>query len=226
MAAPLKRKSERREYDTYETPVWAVEALLEVIPIDMKKKYMEPCRASGRIYNFLPIGSAWGEIRQGVDYLTTEYNHTDIIISNPPYSLAQEFVEKALRDADVVIMLLRLGFLESMKRWEWWQDNPPTSLLVLSQRPSFTEDGKTDGSGYAWYVWDKKNTLNLKPFYFLRGKDGKCRQQNERDSEQVEKGHPKISGGTVRPDSKRDQPVCKERSIWNGYVTTVPRGNG
>jgi hypothetical protein len=34
MSAPLKKKGERRDYDVYETPEWAVQALLDVIPIN------------------------------------------------------------------------------------------------------------------------------------------------------------------------------------------------
>lgn len=180
MSAPLKKKGERKAFDTYETPEWAVEALLELIPINTSLKYMEPCRASGRIYGHLPLGSAWGEIREGVDYLTTEYNPTDVIITNPPYSLAQEFVTKALTESKAVVMLLRLGFLESMRRYDWWQENPIDHLLTLSKRPSFTEDGKTDGAGYGWFVWDKDNILGLtKPFYWLAEpiQEEKCQQQ-------------------------------------------------
>lgn len=166
--ARLKSKKERAPYDTYETPEWAVKALLEIVPIEASWKYLEPCRASGRIYNHLPIGSAWGEVREGIDYLTTDYPHVDVVITNPPYSLAQEFVDKALKEADVVIMLLRLGFLESMKRYEWWKNNPLDHLVTLSKRPSFTGDGKTDGAGYAWYIWDKQGKLGLKkPFYWV-----------------------------------------------------------
>lgn len=225
MSAPLKKKEERRAYDVYETPTWAVEALLKVIPIDYTKTYLEPCRGSGRIYNFLPLGSAWGEIRQGVDYLNTEYNHVDMVVTNPPYSLAQEFVTKALGEADVVIMLLRIGFLESMKRWEWWQENPISSLLVLSQRPSFTDDGKTDGSGYAWFVWDKKNKLGLKPFYFLEGQSDECRKQDARDRKQRRKANPRITEGTVRSDSGRDSSVCEEGDVRDGTLSPVSGGD-
>lgn len=210
MSAPLKKKGERRPYDVYETPDWAVSALLKIISIDHKKKYMEPCRGSGRIYHQLPIGSAWGEIREGVDYLNTEYNHVDVIITNPPYSLAQEFVTKALGEADVVIMLLRLGFLESMKRWEWWQENPLSSLLVLSKRPSFTEDGKTDGSGYAWFVWDKKNKLGLAPFYFLEGQKDECSGENGENSLASSKKATRRNGRALRRDRVLCESVCKQ----------------
>lgn len=169
--AALKKKSERAPFDTYETPGWAVKCLFDLIPVRKDWTYIEPCRASGRFYNELPIGSAWGEIREGIDYLTTKYDRVDCMVTNPPYSLAQEFVEKAHEDADVIIMLLRLGFLESMRREEFWKQYPLDHLITLSKRPSFTEDGKTDGAGYAFFIWDPKKKLNLeKPFYWVSPK--------------------------------------------------------
>lgn len=216
MTAPLKKKSERIENDVYETPEWAVQALLKVIPINHQWKYMEPCRASGRFYNHMPLGSAWGEIREGVDYLSTSYNRVDCIITNPPYLLAQEFVTKALQEADVVIMLLRLGFLESMKRWEWWQDNAPDSLMILSQRPSFTEDGKTDGAGYAYFVWDKKNRLELRPFYFLEGQDDDSRRADARDRKERRKANAKRDERAVRPSGDGDSDLCEGRDAGDG----------
>ena len=47
MMVPLKKKSERKPMDVYETPEWAVQALLDVIPINPSWTYLEPCRASG-----------------------------------------------------------------------------------------------------------------------------------------------------------------------------------
>ncbi|QYC52441.1 N-6-adenine-methyltransferase [Salmonella phage SSBI34] len=169
--AALKPKGERKAFDLYETPEWAVDALLSIVPIRKDWTYMEPCRASGRFYNHMPIGSAWGEIREGVDYLATEYNRVDCIITNPPYSLAQEFVEKAHKDADVVIMLLRAGFLGSMKRFDFWGEYPVDHLITLSKRPSFTDDGKTDGAEYCYFIWDPKGRLELEsPFYWAKPK--------------------------------------------------------
>lgn len=165
----LKSKEERAAHDLYETPQWCVDAFLKVVPIRNDWTYLEPCRASGRIYNQMPLGSAWGEIREGVDYLTTDYGKVfDCVMTNPPFLLAQEFVEKAHKDADVVIMLLRLGFLESQRRTEFWKQYPLTHLITLSKRPSFTEDGKTDGAGYGWFIWDANGRLGLeKPFYWI-----------------------------------------------------------
>jgi hypothetical protein len=75
----------------------------------------------------------------------------DVIITNPPYSLALEFIERALPLADVVVMLLRLNFLGGAKRAAFFRDNPP-DIYVLPNRPSFTGHG-TDACEYAWFVW-------------------------------------------------------------------------
>lgn len=161
MTASLKKKADRNENDRYETPKWAVEALLRLIPINPQWTYLEPCRASGRFYEHMPEGSLWAEISEGVDYLKTDFPKVNCVLTNPPYSLAQEFVEKAHTESGVIIMLLRLGFLESMKRVEFWKKYPVDHLVVLSRRPSFTDNGKTDGAGYAYFIWDKMGRLEL-----------------------------------------------------------------
>ena len=169
MTCARKPDEQRNAYDEYVTPEWCAEGLYDLIPFPEDWTYLEPCRnsASGVFYSRMPLGSAWGEIQEGVDYLNTEYNHVDCIITNPPYSLAREFVDKALKDADVVIMLLRLNFLESKARFEWWFDNAPTTVITISKRPSFQSNGRTDGQAYAYFVWDKKNRLDLPPFMWL-----------------------------------------------------------
>ncbi len=76
----------------------------------------------------------------------------DVCIGNPPYSLAKEFVDRALGCSRVVAFLLRLNFLGSQKRAAWLREQPP-SVYVLPRRPSFTDDNKTDATEYAWFVW-------------------------------------------------------------------------
>ena len=61
-----------------------------------------------------------------------------------------------------VIMLLRINFLSSQKRYDFWQQFPPDGLFVLSKRPSFTGTG-TDSQEYAWFVWsDIKELQGIK----------------------------------------------------------------
>jgi len=78
------------------------------------------------------------------------------IITNPPFSLAQEILENCFKEFPhaEIIMLLRLNFLGSQKRKTFWEQHPVTQLYVLSQRPSFTGKG-TDSIEYAWFVWSE-----------------------------------------------------------------------
>lgn len=144
--------------DFYPTPHWCFENL----DIDYTKfnTALEPCAGDGRILEFLidkGLDADYCEITEGIDFF--EYTGTvDLILTNPPFSLAQEFIEKAISVAPTVIMLLRINFLGSIKRHDFWQKYPPTALHVLSKRPSFTGKG-TDATDYAWFVWDRSNKL-------------------------------------------------------------------
>jgi len=82
----------------------------------------------------------------------------NFIITNPPFYLAKEIIEKALddvADGGYVIMLLRLNFLGSRGRYEFWQKHMPKYIFVHHQRMSFTENKATDSIEYAHFVWQK-----------------------------------------------------------------------
>ena len=75
----------------------------------------------------------------------------DVAIGNPPFSLAMDFVKRALLHADRVVLLLRLGFVSSAKRGGWVANNVP-DMDILADRPSFVGGGN-DNSDYAWMTW-------------------------------------------------------------------------
>ena len=57
------------------------------------------------------------------------------IVTNPPFAMAQEFVEQALRcvtNGHKVVMLLRIQFLEGVRRNEMFKNTPP--YACISQR--------------------------------------------------------------------------------------------
>jgi len=90
--------------------------------------------------------------------LITEDSY-DMVMGNPPYKYAEEFVRKSLdltKDGGYVIMLVRLAFLESIKRGTGlFKEVPPLYVSVLSRRPSFHQDGKTGSLAYCVVVWKK-----------------------------------------------------------------------
>lgn len=144
--------------DYYPTPPWCYENL----DIDWKQfsDAHEPCRGDGRIQQFLlssGVPTTHSEITEGLDFMNWNGN-VDLILTNPPFSLAQEFIDHAIPRANTVIMLLRINFLGSIARHEWWKNNQPTALYVLSKRPSFSGKG-TDATDYAWFVWDKTGRI-------------------------------------------------------------------
>ena len=60
----------------------------------------------------------------GIDFLTHNYGRTfDVVITNPPFSLAKEFIEKGLEVSDKhVIMLCKIQLLEGIKRKDMFEN--------------------------------------------------------------------------------------------------------
>lgn len=158
MSATGRALTKRHVYDAYSTPTWCTEAICRQLVWPQESGVLEPCAGDGAIVRVLEKYAEYiveCEIQRGIDFFEfdPDYPRFDFIITNPPFSLAQEFVEKSLTLANCVVMLLRLNFLASSKRKAFWERNEPTAIHVLTKRPSFTGKG-TDATDYAWFVWD------------------------------------------------------------------------
>lgn len=85
-------------------------------------------------------------------------NDFDLIIGNPPYSLAADFIDRALecvRDRGVVAFLLRHAYFAPAARDELIAHHGvPYRGYLLRKRPRFRGNG-SDFSEYSWYVWRK-----------------------------------------------------------------------
>lgn len=153
--------------DVYPTPSWCVRRLLEAVELP-GGDWLEPAVGEGaivRAVNEVRDDVRWSgvEIRDvpaigdpdGLycgDFLKFDpYRRWSVCITNPPYSLAREFIEHAWPMADHVAMLLRLNFLGGEKRATAMRKHPP-DVYVLPNRPSFTGHG-TDATEYCWMVW-------------------------------------------------------------------------
>jgi hypothetical protein len=83
------------------------------------------------------------------------------IATNPPYKLATEFAKQALDLAPQVYLLLRLAFLESMKRSDILERRGLRAVHVFRKRlPMMHRDGWTgprasSAIAFAWFCWER-----------------------------------------------------------------------
>lgn len=157
--------------DCYSTPQWCVDRLLESCPLPMHGRWFEPACGKGNIVHAVnryanQIQWTFMDIQPGLaEYLTQRipnsaqfkdgsfldlnpsYYYADVLITNPPYSIALEFIQHALPIASHVVMLLRLNFLGSADRAPFFQANPP-DVYVLPNRPEFVTTLSCRGGGY------------------------------------------------------------------------------
>jgi hypothetical protein len=88
---------------------------------------------------------------------------TELILTNPPYRLATEFVDHALTLCPRVIMLCRLGFLESERRTRILDTGTLAAVHVFKRRlPMMHREGWTgprasSAMPFAWFVWNRNH---------------------------------------------------------------------
>jgi len=117
--------------------------------------------------------SVYDEWHAKTNFVTSNKTpNADLVMGNPPYKFAEQFVRgafAAVRNGGYILFLLRLAFLESQTRGNGlWKAYPPKEVYVLSARPSFINEGpkagKTDATVYGIFVWQKgwvgKSTLD------------------------------------------------------------------
>jgi len=155
----------RPDDDFYRTPSSAVEALLKVE--EFHGNYIwEPACGDGsisevlrnhgyRVYSTDLIERGYGIT--GINFLNTLEKPAHVI-TNPPYKLAQQFVEHGLKvSSGKVAMLLKLAFLEGGKRKGMFLRTPLKKVYVFSNRITMGRNGDEYKSGmmaFAWFVWD------------------------------------------------------------------------
>lgn len=176
------RGYDRHATDFYVTPPQCVKDFLNAWKADMpeydfnRASWLDPCAGGDETHemtypavileHFNPVELHTYDIREDSrattkqDYLLnpTGYGIHDIIITNPPFYLAKEIIEKALKDVNgggYVVMLLRLNFLGSKGRKAFFEQYPPERIYVHHKRMSFTDDGKTDSIEYMHAVWKR-----------------------------------------------------------------------
>lgn len=163
---------EREQFDYYATDPRAVEMLLQMeafAPV-----IWEPACGEGHISKVLAA--------HGYEVISTDLIYRGFgdpeplnfleetldgfegdIITNPPYSVGLQFVERALesvRPGGKVAMFLKVQFLEGKRRGEFFKKSPPRSVYISRSRLACYKNGDLTTNpesaiAYAWYIWEK-----------------------------------------------------------------------
>jgi hypothetical protein len=153
--------------DFYPTPEWGTAALLKYETFN--GNILEPCCGDGAMSRVLwhtncTIFSSdiydrgYGSVH---DIFDIEMMF-DNVVTNPPYNIALEIIQKSLSIVrQKACFLVRTAFLESASRFEaLYSKNPPNRVYIFSERLSMYPKGyDVQGGGttsYSWLVWDKE----------------------------------------------------------------------
>lgn len=104
------------------------------------------------------------------DFLGDNYKipyHPDYIIMNPPYSIIEPFIIRALEfNPEKLYVLCRLQTIEGIGRYtNIFKNNPPSDIYQYIDRIKCWKNGNNDkeasAQAYCWLVWDRmKNNTN------------------------------------------------------------------
>ncbi len=197
--AVMQRRVEPHDsLDDFPTPPWATRALCKLLEQNAfalnEMSVWEPCCNRG--YMARPLSEYFGEViatdihdygwegqHETVDFLF-DNREVDFVVANPPFRLADRFIEHALKQANVgVAVIVRSAFLEGKGRFEnLFSVNPPSLVCQFVERVPMVKgcyDPKAaSATAYSWLVW-----LDGSPdtkFVWIPP----CRKQLEQESDQ------------------------------------------
>lgn len=161
-------RDNREKDDYYPTPPEAIEALLRVEKFS--GGIWEPACGEGAISDVLKahgyevvstdlVNRGYGQYP--IDFLMEYKSLAPNVITNPPFKMALDFIEKSLQlTTGKVAMLLRLACLEGVERGEMYKRTPIARVHVFSKRITMQRGRQAtdkDSGGmvaFAWFVWE------------------------------------------------------------------------
>lgn len=169
-----------RGNDFYPSPDCAVRSLIACEGNNIPNNIWEPAAGDGAIVNpllesgrnvlatdLVDYGAGYAS---GRDYLLEAAPEgIEGIITNPPYKLAQKFIDKAIEEVPYSAWLLRINFLESVSRLDMFRSRPPARVWVSSRRlPTMHRHGwegpkAPSNMCFAWFIFErdaKQTTVN------------------------------------------------------------------
>jgi hypothetical protein len=162
-----RRNEDCRRDDFYPTPPAGTRALLAVERFD--GPIWEPACGDGSMAKVLEAAGheviATDLVNRGfgapqIDFLMEWQSLAPNIVTNPPFKLAEQFVNRALAlTSGKVAILARLAWLEGRQRRAFFEATPLARVWVFSGRLHMTkgEVPGVRGAGgmiaFAWFVW-------------------------------------------------------------------------
>jgi|TARA_B100000282_G_scaffold285452_1_gene250972 hypothetical protein len=166
--------NEREINDFYQTPSYAVENFLDCFVNrdgnQINLHVWEPSCGLGAISEVL---KQHGHIVTSTDFIDRGYGQQKDflicnenigkgdIITNPPFKIIKEYLEKALsllEDGQQLILLMRLLCLEGQTRNKIFQQYPIKYVYIHTSRIACSKPNATSiaaAMAYAWFVWEK-----------------------------------------------------------------------
>ena len=101
---------------------------------------------------------------EGMNFLTSDC-HCGSIITNPPFNLAEQFIERAAEKEVPFAMLLKATYWHAAKRNDLFNRTRPLAVMAMSWRPAMSpERGKSGTMDFIWTVWRSK-PVNLSRYH-------------------------------------------------------------
>jgi len=137
--------------DEYYTPPEALEPLLS--RLDKQLVYYEATSGvSSAIVDYMKENGFSVVGSEGRDFLLDELPEFDAVLTNPPYSIRDKFIEKCYELDKPFALLLPVNTLQGVRRGKYFKTG--LELIVFNNRISFTEDGVKPHFGVAWFCKD------------------------------------------------------------------------
>lgn len=173
MGASNHSKHPREENDYYATDPLAITLLDKHGLLDKDINYWECACGGGNLSKELErlgytvsknsdlFDRGYGEI--GIDFLECTNMFNGNIITNPPFTLLNEFIIKGLELAKNKLYIFgRIQTLETIGRWnKIFKDNKPSWVCPFVKRIkcySSSHEIKSSAVCYAWFIWDNQRS--------------------------------------------------------------------
>ena len=162
----------REENDFYATNPHAMEIAIPILKeIGINNKIWECSCGKGHLSEVLKnngfevyssdlVDRGYGDVK---DFLEQNEKFDGDILTNPPFKLAEEFIEKSmdvLENGNKAIFFFKVQFLESKGRKELFRKYNPKYVIVNSERQQCSKDADFEKyhattQCYCWFVFEK-----------------------------------------------------------------------